>query len=606
MTSFLSTENYTPILVLIIGLATFVGLEGLGAAILRALRVRLPSPWLQVSAVLLGIQFSSLIVQAVGMTHIATRGVLGGVWWGLVVLGGGAALLWGRPAAQDKGPSWRSLSFSGWVPVCVAGAANLLVAMAPSTKIDELYYHMLVPSRIVIDRALLFYREPWPGAILPQMIFQISTAPLHAIGYPDAGNVVSWALSMTLLWFAWRIMGARSEPVGWVSVWMTALIVGLYSVVWHVTAGSHAMGDLAMAAAIVAFFLRRNLIAETGPVAYAALCSILTLASASSKVSLLPLSGAVLLGLIWPAILSARSQERWRVLVAMAAPWVILAVPLMIWTWWKSGSPLGPMLSGVFPSSVYDPDAVRAMFVASGTISRPPLVSVIQTTLLSYSPLLWVGVLGALAVPGVTGRSRLAGCLFLALQILLIYWFLPWEARFLGGVHYGLLVVFAASAPPVWFGVTPSKRGLDLCLGIFLLPWLAAQLYYAAQFFPVSLGLQPKSEFYDRYIAFHSDYTQLDQILPRTAVLLVKDFRAGAVYAPRPVYMDVADLPQDKDVFLLTIRPVEAIRKDSYPGFEPGASVYENPKAFTETYRRPGTRPRIESARVIQLIRTRR
>ena len=66
---------------------------------------------------------------------------------------------------------------SALLPLIIVGVAvalNALVALAPSTKIDELYYHMLVPSRILSDSALHFYREPWQAAILPHMIFQIS------------------------------------------------------------------------------------------------------------------------------------------------------------------------------------------------------------------------------------------------------------------------------------------------------------------------------------------------------------------------------------------------------------------------------------------------
>ena len=82
--------------------------------------------------------------------------------------------------------------------IAIALATNLLIAVAPSTKIDELYYHMLVPSRIVSDQTLVFL-EPWPAAILPDMVFKLQAPPSTALGYPDAPNVVSWAISATLV-----------------------------------------------------------------------------------------------------------------------------------------------------------------------------------------------------------------------------------------------------------------------------------------------------------------------------------------------------------------------------------------------------------------------
>ena len=83
---------------------------------------------------------------------------------------------------------------------------------------------------------------------------------MHAIGYPDAANVVSWALSAMLIWFAWRVIRTNTASVVWSAFWVAGLCVGIYPVVWHVTGGAHAMGDLAMAAAIVAFADRDRLL----------------------------------------------------------------------------------------------------------------------------------------------------------------------------------------------------------------------------------------------------------------------------------------------------------------------------------------------------------
>jgi hypothetical protein len=79
-----------------------------------------------------------------------------------------------------------------------------LLAAAPSTKHDELYDHMLLPSRIVVDGALHFYLQPWLSATLQQMEYQMAATPLYAMGYPDASNVVSWCIGLMLAWFAAR------------------------------------------------------------------------------------------------------------------------------------------------------------------------------------------------------------------------------------------------------------------------------------------------------------------------------------------------------------------------------------------------------------------
>src|SRR5262249_1958399 len=152
-----------------------------------------------------------LVVLIVGAAEIASRLVLSAIWWILVVFGGATLFFRARmrPIIPFSKWNWTTLPI-----ITVAGVAictNLIIAIAPSTKIDELYYHMLMPSRIVTDGALHFYREPWPSAIWPHMIYQIASAPVHAIGYPDAANVVSWGLAVTLLCFAWQILRDHSK-----------------------------------------------------------------------------------------------------------------------------------------------------------------------------------------------------------------------------------------------------------------------------------------------------------------------------------------------------------------------------------------------------------
>ena len=277
MSSFLSIPHYSPFLVLLVGLWTFVGLWGLGTVLLSVFRVRLPSPWDQVTAVLLGIQALSLTVQLAAMAEIASVSLLCGIWWSLIAHGVFMLLVRTRSTAFMRFLPSSSPFGPAFLPIAIIAAAiliNALVALAPSTKIDELYYHMLIPSRIVSDGVLRFYREPLLSAIWPQMVYQISAAPTHAIGFPDAMNVVSWALSVTLLWFAWQIIRANANTLTWTAFCVASLCVGIYPAVWHVTGGAHAMGDLAMAAAIVAFCLRERLLAALRPLTFSAMFSI--------------------------------------------------------------------------------------------------------------------------------------------------------------------------------------------------------------------------------------------------------------------------------------------------------------------------------------------
>lgn len=72
MTSFTNANAYSPLLVLLFGLATFTGCMGLGHLLLRLLRVNLPAPFVWIVSVILGIQTGSIAVQLIAMAQLAT------------------------------------------------------------------------------------------------------------------------------------------------------------------------------------------------------------------------------------------------------------------------------------------------------------------------------------------------------------------------------------------------------------------------------------------------------------------------------------------------------------------------------------------------------
>jgi hypothetical protein len=587
VTSFLSIPYYSPVLVLAAGLSTFVGLWGVGSGLLHLVGLRLSTPWNQVAAILLGIQMLSLTVQIVGMAEMASPSVLCTIWWSLVAIGILMLLLRGRPTSINLFPVRYGLALLPITIIATAILINALVALAPSTKIDELYYHMLIPGRIVVDGALRFYREPWLGAIGPHMVYQISAAPTHAIGYPDATNVVSWALSATLLWFAWKVIRANANTAPWTAFCVASLGVGLYTAVWHVTGGAHAMGDLALAAAIVAFSLRERLLPALPATTFGAMLSIFLLSAATSKVTFVPISGILLCVGVWPLLKRVSVPVRLRIALAVVIPWIVFYCPIAWWTWRHSGSPFGPILAAAFESPVYSSSWVQDTFQVEKDTGRLPLFMV-RNAALGYSPLIWLGAIGAILAPDLARSRRLIlGCL-LTLQCILIYWFLPYDVRYLS-LHYGLFIVFASLGPQAIQERLTSARVMLVACAVLLFPWLGIQFYYAKQFFLVSTGLE-KDSFYKRYVALYSDYVELDRRLSADTVLLASTFRLSAVYSPRPIFFDPADLPPGKPIALLILQGVD--------GHKLGEQIYENPLAVIRTYRTPGRAPLVASIKV--------
>jgi hypothetical protein len=359
-----------------------------------------------------------------------------------------------------------------------------------------------------------------------------------------------------------------------------------------------------MAAAVIAFCSREHLLTHISPAAFGALISILLLSAAVTKISLLPLCVTLLCLAMWTLFRLASQTARWRVLIAVTTPWIVFYFPIALWTWVQSGSPFGPVDAGVFVSSMYFHTRLQQTFQSIRTANQGPLLLVLQLAAVKYSPLVWLGVIGAFCGTNLSREVRLILACLLALQCILIYWFLPYDARFLGGLHFGLLIVFGAFVASDFRRRFATDGIVTFATVVFLLPWLAVQIYYGKQFIPVALGLE-KSAFYERYIPFYTDFRRLDEILPNDAVLLfldLSDFRLGAVYAPRQIFLDPDDVPQGREVALFaspeTVRSWSAVR-----GYKVGKLIYENPQAIMKTYRTPG-RPRwIGPLQVVQLIR---
>jgi hypothetical protein len=188
-----------------------------------------------------------------------------------------------------------------------------------------------------------------------------------------------------------------------------------------------------------------------------------------------------------------------------------------------------------------------------------------------------------------------------ALQFTLIYWLLPYDVRYLGGLHFGLLILFASYASRGIQDRLASAGTMNAACVIFLLPWLGIQAYYAKQFLSVSLGLE-KSAFYERYVAFYADFVKLDRLLSKDTVLLVPDFRLDSVYSPRPVFFDDADLPKGKSAILFASPETIRELRGKSDGYKLGDVIYENAQAITETYRTPGRRPTIGALQVVRII----
>ncbi|HKB79357.1 MAG TPA: hypothetical protein VKH35_06540 [Thermoanaerobaculia bacterium] len=593
MTGFHSIATDPPWLVLVVGMVTDAAILGFGTRFGRALR--LDEPWSSVVGSIAAFELFTLAVEAVAMAQVATPAVLISLW--VAFCAAGCVLLitgFRRPALARL----RSLAVAATAAVVVL---NLLIAICPSTKGDEIYYHMIVPSRIVQDGGLLFYRQPFVAAILPQMAFQIGFAPFHALGVPDAGNVVSWFFGALLAWFAFRFVRRRTGSVRWAGLAAAVLVAGLYTTVWHVSSGAHAIGDASVTLAVVALYSIDELSAAVGTRRTAVAIGILVTAAISTKVILLPLGGAVVLIAAVRLARIAPRGDRVPVAAALLLPSILFAAPLMIWTAVHAGSPFGPLLEGITGRSPYRPSEVRDFVESYIAGPRGPILEKLRNEALNDSPLLWIAVaafaFGGRAIP----VRRSIGVGLLLVQIVVILGWNTFDARYLGGVQYALLILAAVHLRDDLRERILASRGLLSAAALLVVPWMVLQAVYAAPFLRYLGGVESRSEFCARHIAFFGDYVALDRILPRNAVLLAYPLQIESLYAPRPIYFDPADVPRNAVAYLFTYD--SDARPARLDGFTVAGMVYEDRNATVAAYRAPGRPPRRGIVRVWRLGR---
>jgi hypothetical protein len=546
----------------------------------------LPFPWSLIASTLLGLMIESLAVEILAFAGLSSPQNLRGLWGTLLA---GAAILWvleGSWRLSLTPPRGFSFGFIGCL-VVLANLINLGVALAPSTKIDELYYHMLLPCRILQEGQLRFHRLPWEAAIWPQMHYQIGLAPLHALGFPDAGNVVSWGCSVLLQVLLATLVRLKGYPPSVGAALAGLVAIGPYPVVWHVTSGAHAFGDLALTTMLLAVLLSHEIEGDARSV----LIGVTATAAAASKIVFLPLTAVALLGAWWQTGFSRRQAAR------LLLPGVIFYLPLMVWTQVQSGSPFGPVGAGAFGESRYDPAAVAGYFDLTRMANHQD--ALLMSAVRQYSPLLWCGVLAFLVRAGRDRDARI-GVLFLSVQVSIIAFVVQNDLRFLGGLPYALAAAAVLREPSPRAAALLRSRTFGVVAGILLVPWLVAQAYYARPLAAAGFCLTSAEEHLRKFTAFRKDFLALDAILPENAVILVDSFRINSVNSCRPVVMTIEDAPWDVPVYRFELGE-DASSPERHP-WRPEV-VYRNDAAVLRVFREPGRAPLVGPLRVVRLSR---
>ncbi len=593
------------------GLIAIFAVSGVGKLLLGLLGIHnLPWYWRIVFALLAGQAAVFVLVEAVLLSGAGSAAALRALVWILAGAGIVGHMFFSRAGATNAiGEVFRVDKIITAV-LLLAVFTNLIAALAPSTKIDELYYHMLTPKRIVEDGGLRFYLLPIESAIVPQMHYQIALSLAHASGAPDAGNVLSWGYSAALSLFIIGFLTDATKNRRLSLLCGSVCSVGIYATVWHTTGGAHALGDFATVVALAGVLRPTILMDVLGPYRYTFLLCTAAALAASTKISLVPLSLVVSV-LIIAVVIREKTPgtKTFNVMALATLPWIVLHLPLLIWTYVASGSFWGPVLANVFGHSVFPPSILQSIREVQA-FSPGSVVSAAKYAAVGFSPVFFISIAWILWTALLGDKiSRVVAALLL-FQGALVAWKFHFDVRFLGGMEY--IVVLAAvltfaesqtvhrvSSKWALIGIllADSRRWIILFAAI---PWLAFQMYYAKPFAEVVSGFTPRSEFLERYVALNHDFQELDRILPRDAVLYITGERWPNFYAPRPVMLTLLDLRGHQPIFRLTPSPEEEANPidDIALSLQCGDVVYQNDHTVIETYRTPGELPFIGAIKV--------
>ena len=559
--------------------------------------------WRVAFVAVLGQATVNFLVQSLLLSGGASAPRLRILGWVAILVGSVGHLLAGKTIAGQRTPAlFRTNSFLGILLITV-WLTNLAVAIAPSSKIDEIYYHMLVPKRIATDGTMNFYRLPIEAAIVPQMQYQISLSPAYSLGAPEAGNVLSLSYSIVLGLF---IIGFIRDVTASDSLSLLGglgCVVGAYQTVWHTTEGPAAIGELALVVAVCGILWPRSLMSTVKPLQYGTLIVTAASLAASTKISLLPLCTIISLLAVWKTYRQEKSVGSPGVRAGIVlAPWALMHFPLMVWTYHRSGSLWGPVMANVFRPSVF-PAAMLKIVDQMRVINQVGLLSNMRFAAVELSPLMFVGI--AFVIWRASRGGREAALLFslLLFQGGLILWLLPYDFRFLGGLLY--IPLIAAVLMLARAGTNPSQTASLTSLGtrvvglrnwialIAVVPWLMFQIYYARPFLEVVLGIMTRNQFRERYVALTQDYEALNRVLPPNAVLYVANGRVSLFDAPRSVVLTPLDLRQRTSIYRLTLKDLpEKELLDATSILNCDQVAYLNSTAVVETYRIPGKQPK--------------
>ena len=566
-----------PFLTLVTGFVTIFGLIRIGEIIKFNLKIDIKNYWQSLINLILGIFTFSLSIQLLSFFKLNNQISFRTFFILLMILG--LQKIYKTKFTLPK------VNRKSLIPIIILISIffiRIFISIIPTTKIDELHYHMLLPLRLISESGLNYYLLPWEGAIWPQMHYQFIGAPFYTLGIPDTPNLISIGIFIVFLKTLFDLVNYRIQNRE-LSLWFLVFTSsGLHSLVDLTTNASNSLLLVSGASLFLILCDPEKFIPSKNLKSFSLIFGLLSLGLITSKISMMPIFLIQILIFIriikkswgYPSILKS--------LIYLAIPFFIFYCPIIFYTWIKSGSPFGPLLSSFFNNKEDIDPLFRA---ASGEIgNRGGISSFAFLALTKWSPFIWISWI-LMAHKEIKLRTKIVFFTVLTIQSLLIFDILPDLPRHYGGLQYiGILLVFIELLPQIF----QKFRIISLLFFLFSsIPWLCLDIYYSYPL--ISKAFFNSEQFKEDYIPFYKDFLKLDNLLEKDSQLLVIGTRINTFHSPRKIYhyQKSVSIPnygiktKDKPTYLFLV----GYKKDISQNF--GQLIHSNENANQFCYRVP-------------------
>jgi len=450
------------------------------------------------------------------------------------------------------------------------------VALLPTTKMDEISYHMLIPLRVINDGAILPYPFPWEASILPQLVYQLIFTPFFLLGFAEVANV----FSLLVFIYAAFLMHRLCEVIFNIKIPIifTTLVFfsGLFVVVDIITISSSA---IAILGSVISFGTLIYVANQTCPLTRSLSFSLGVglLILAFSKITMLPIIClSWFLYCYWIFKTSKEVSKLQNIILSGVIPLLAYCLVLIL-TYYIYGSPFGSMFGEFFGSNfvIYDP------FVESaGAVLKISEIAFLGVTKFNLS--IWI-LTFVLSLFLLRTKYRFLLALFAA-QFLVIYFFLPERPRHFQGIQ---LVLSS-------FTLTIIISKIPKILKLFKFLATSGTALYTSLIFYYTLPLismgyfSPKDDFLTKYIPYYKNFAELNSILHDDVRMVVRGSRINLYHLPRPL---LGPFEEQNNCIVHFVVGKEKPQDD----FE---LLYSDNKAVQYTYRTPNKAPSRDQLRL--------